>query len=101
MDVLRWAVAGSLFLFSAWIIAINGSIFVMGMLCNLGLRRRGVPSWIPLIGGVVGSLGCLVAPYDQIRTLWWVPFVVDWGSAPGLIYTGVAWAWWAIRERAE
>jgi len=46
------------------------------------LNAQGQPrnySMIPLIGGLFGTIGCLVAPSPFINRFWWVPPVIDPG----------------------
>ena len=70
-----WIVAGALLLLFAWISLSNWIL----------LFRRS--SWIPLIGGAAGVLGCLLAPDDVLRRVWWIPLIVDFGCLPGLAWT--------------
>jgi hypothetical protein len=35
---------------------------------------------------VLVTAGCLVAPAGQVRSLWWVPLVVDLGCVPMLAF---------------
>jgi hypothetical protein len=42
---------------------------------------------VPLVGGVLVTAGCLVAPAGPVRSLWWVPLVVDLGCVPMLAMT--------------
>ncbi len=48
------------------------------------LNAHGQPrnySMIPLIGGLLGTIGCLVAPVSFIQRLWWLPLIIDPGCA--------------------
>lgn len=49
--------------------------------------RRGTSkgSWIPLIGGGLIAIGLAVSP--RTRGWWWLPLLLDWGCAPGLLHT--------------
>ena len=38
-------------------------------------------SMIPLIGGVIGTGGCLLSPMSAIKQLWWLPLIIDPGCA--------------------
>jgi hypothetical protein len=51
--------------------------------------KRKYCSWIPLIGGVLGSVGFYLSPFDLLHGHWWIPLILDWGSVPGLTYTGI------------
>jgi hypothetical protein len=59
---------------------LNGYVFVQGM-----LRKRRTPSWIPLVGGIAGAIALLVQPWWS-RGWWWLPLLLDWGSAPGIVH---------------
>jgi hypothetical protein len=46
------------------------------------LNAQGQPrnySMIPLIGGLIGTIGCLIAPSSTFRSLWWIPLLLDPG----------------------
>ena len=87
-DLLLGALGFSLLLVSAWLCIANAWI----LLANL--RRRPAPSWIPLIGGVLGVLGLLALPFPETRKLWWLPLFLDWGSIPGVTHALV----WHLRR---
>ena len=36
-------------------------------------------SMAPLIGGLIGTIGCLISPSATIRTFWWIPPIIDPG----------------------
>ena len=57
-----------------------------GVVVQWALRGK-QSSWIPLLGGLLTSIGIVVLPYPPLQNFWWVPFIVDWGSLPGLIFT--------------
>lgn len=50
-------------------------------------HRRRTGSWIPLLGGLAGSLGILISPSPVIHAYWWVPLLLDWGCVPGMTIT--------------
>lgn len=80
----RW-VCGSVLLalfVNAWIVN-----WVNGWRLHVRHERR---EWFPLIGGFLGAGATWVLPIAGLSSYWWVPFIIDWGSAPGLTYT----AWW-------
>lgn len=83
---MTWLLAGALLLVGAYLSVLNWICVVQG------LRGRSSSSWMPLAGGVLGMAGCLVAPGDALEPWWWIPLVVDFGSAPGLTYTLVYYA---------
>jgi len=74
----------------AWICILNWSVFWSGC-----VRRERTASWSPLLGAALLSLGLKAAPVHALNELWWLPFVLDWGSLPGLLYT----AYWHVRHR--
>lgn len=42
-------------------------------------KRRG--SMIPFFGGIAGALGIVASPQTPLHGLWWLPLLVDPGSA--------------------
>ena len=54
-------------------------------------------SLIHLVGGLFGCGGMLLAPFPSWRANWWLPLVLDLGSAPMLLFAG----WWGIRRLAH
>lgn len=48
------------------------------------------PSWIPMLAGLVGAAATQLFPCENIQKLWWLAFLVDGGSLPGLVLT-VVW----------
>jgi hypothetical protein len=76
-----WIVTGLLLLLSIWISLANWAVVIRG------LRGRGHASWIPIVGGLLGAAGCWLAPDGALLDVWWVPFIVDFGSAPGCVVT--------------
>ena len=44
----------------------------------LGLKAQ---SLIPLVGGVIGCLAIYTSHVTEARHLWWIPFILDPGSA--------------------
>lgn len=48
------------------------------------LNAQGQPrnySMIPLIGGAIGTVGCLISPAPSMRSCWWIPLIADPGCA--------------------
>ena len=87
--MLRVIVGGACLLASAWICVGNAWILI------LDLRRRPAPSWLPLIGGLLGVTGFLLLPFSWAARVWWVPLFLDWGSIPGFTHTLL----WHLRHR--
>jgi len=53
-------------------------------------------SWVPLLGGIFASLG--MALFGEPYCDWWfIPFIVDYGSVPGVFHTLI---WWIFQGRA-
>ena len=88
-DMLRWAGGGLLFIVFLWLAAMNGSIFWQNY-----IKREKAPSWVPLVGGVFGTLSLLLLPIDSVKPWWWVPLIVDFGCVPGIVHTLI---WGLIR----
>src|SRR5579862_6336791 len=78
------------------LLGIGGGIAALnaGVAWQQFVLRRRAPSRIPLVGGVAGLVGILLLPLPGWHA-WWVPLVLDWGSAPGLLYTA---CWHALRR---
>jgi hypothetical protein len=60
--------------FALWIIGLNWSSLRSGR------------SWIPLLGGLAAIAAMFILPFPHLRDYWWIPLLVDWGSAPGLLH---------------
>jgi len=78
---------------TAWFLtAILGAAFLWLSLLNWHalIRQtmgRPSPSWVPLLGGVLGVLALWIAPGQDLDRFLWVPLVVDGGCAPGFLLT--------------
>lgn len=73
-DTLRWlAVGGVVFLGS---FTTNAATVVR----YLTSKRTG--SMVPFVGGVAGALGLALSPNVIPSGIWWLPLLVDPGSAP-------------------
>ena len=44
-------------------------------------------SAVPFLEGILGSLGCLLSSHPTLRHLWWLPLILDYGSAPFLAFS--------------
>ena|GEM_PF-3092051 len=44
-------------------------------------------SWVPLIGGLILCGAFVFIPNNPYVRWWWLAFVIDWGSLPGITYT--------------
>lgn len=52
-------------------------------------RESGSVSMVPIAGGVAGAIGFSIAPNDTVRSLFWVPLLLDIGCVPYLMLAGV------------
>lgn len=77
MEVLRLALGGVALACGLLVIVINWLCVVYGR------------SWVPLIGGALGCTGLALLP---VVGVWWAPVLIDFGTAPGLALTVVAYA---------
>lgn len=49
--------------------------------------RPCVPSWIPLLLGILLGVALYLSPYPELRKWWWIAPFVDGGSVPGTATT--------------
>ena len=82
MIFLQWVFAALCLLVAIWISILNWIVFWKRHILSLTS-----PSWIPLLGGVLGSLAILIMPLRQGKPWVWIPLLLDWGSVPGLGYS--------------
>lgn len=74
-----FGIAGALAaILGIWIGVCNWVVF-----WNAHVRRRHAPSWTLLLGGVLCAAALLLLPVGLER-FWWIPFLLDWGSLPGI-----------------
>ena len=75
----------------SWISGIILGIIFLGLATSNAmvvasyLRDRRHISAIPIFGGLAGLFACFVLPVEGLRSFWWLPLVVDYGSAPLLV----------------
>ena len=74
---LGWVGSGFLLFLGGWASLANWTIPF----------RKGGGSLIPLFGGLFAAAGLAVVPVDGLRSLWWVPLLVDLGCAPLMTLT--------------
>jgi hypothetical protein len=88
MTIAQHVVSGLALLVAVWVSAGNWYCVILYVV------KRRHSSWIPFIGGVVGCFGFFVSPYSMLRTHWWLPLFLDWGTVPGhafaLVYFTIA-----------
>ena len=81
-------VSGSLLLaFAGLIFIANWRVFYDNF-----ILRQASSSWTPLLGGFLGAIGLLAIPFSALHQYWWLPFLLDWGSSPGIAHT----IWWHL-----
>jgi len=57
MNSVLWIIAVLLFALFIWLASMNASVF-----WNTFVRRRTSPSWIPIIGGLCGTISLTIVP---------------------------------------
>ena len=90
MQLARWMIGVAILFPAVAVMAGNWTVLARAIL----RPESKVPSWIPLLGGTLAAIGFLMVPNPRLHRLWWLGLVLDWGSAPGLVYTGV----WHLRR---
>jgi hypothetical protein len=81
MSLIQKLFSATAMLAAAWIICSNWYCVV------LAIVKRRHSSWVPVLGGGVGCLGCYLSPCEFLHTSWWLPLLLDWGCVPGLTYS--------------
>jgi hypothetical protein len=74
------------------------SLWLSGMNWYALIRQtfsRRSPSWIPLVGGLLGIAAIWVAPGNRLDRFLWIPLFVDAGCLPGFAST----LFWHIYHR--
>lgn len=84
LQVLRLGASVVLLIVFFWLSLLNWSVAWRRL-----VRRQQAPSWIPLLGGSLGALGVVALPLPGVARLWWLPLLLDWGCAPGLLHAVV------------
>jgi hypothetical protein len=84
MEFARWAIAVALIGISLWVIVCQFGGIVQARFRRSKDGRVGGYSAIPLIGGLLGAIGCVVAPSGTVQGLWWIPLLADPGC--GLLF---------------
>lgn len=44
-------------------------------------------SWVPGLGGIFVGIGIATLPLPAVRPYWWICLLLDWGCAPGIVYS--------------
>jgi len=91
--IAAWTIGSVLLLLSSWLCALNAGVF-----WKLFVRKEEAPSWIPLVGGVLGVFGLGVIPIELAHRLCWLPLLLDYGSLPGILHTIYAFVARLVRD---
>ena len=89
MNTVRWMIAIILVTFGLWLFFLNWYAFWVRYI----RKKVDSPSWMPLVAGIALCGGLFAVPL-QVRGYCLLPFLVDWGSLPGLVYT----VYWHLRR---
>lgn len=72
-------------LLAAPFLAIGGMASLLNWMIVIGRRLTGrYSSLLPFVGGLLGSAGLWIAPRGPWTLFWWLPLILDPGSAPAL-----------------
>lgn len=93
MEWLPWIVGLALFALFIWVAGINAIVFWEGH-----IQKKKTSSWTPLFAGICGAIALAVLPIPGARSWWWMPFLLDWGSAPGILYNIAYYAFQAMKK---
>lgn len=77
MEPIRHLHSVPLILLSLHGAALNARILYLGL-----VRAPHVPSFIPLLPGVFGTVGFAVSLSETLRRWWWLPLFYDLGTVP-------------------
>lgn len=95
MLFFRWIIGSLLLLSSLHIISLNGLVFWRSW-----IKREETPSWIPIVGGVLGAIALVILPVPNLHRWWCLPFLIDYGSILGIGYT-LFWYIFIQKPRAK
>jgi DNA-binding transcriptional LysR family regulator len=79
----QWLVAVGFICAGGFIIVMNWGIFIRW------LTTKKHSSSAPLVGAVLAGLGIAWLPSSAARAYWWLPFLIDIGSIPMLVFATV------------
>jgi hypothetical protein len=91
---LAWTIGTILLLASLWLCFLNAQVFY-----KLYIRKEHAPSWIPLLGGILGVFALLLIPLNIAHKLSWLPLVLDLGCLPGFLLTVIVYIHRIVRPR--
>jgi hypothetical protein len=92
--IMAWIIGGGLLLVSLWFCAMHAVVF-----WKIFVRKTNAPSWVPLIGGILGCFGLLTIPIELAHKLSWLPLVLDYGCLPGILHIIIAYVIQFSRKR--
>lgn len=75
-----------------WLSVMNWIILVQRF------TRTRAPSWMPLLGAVLGIAAIFMDPDRRFVAFWWAPLIVDAGTLPGIL---ASLGWWVVRRRRK
>ena len=84
MDIIRYIIS-----------IVLGVLGLYGIVCNwyafvLDIKKIRFVSCVPFIGGIALCLAFVIIPNNPYVWLWWVAFIIDYGSLPVLCRTIVS-----------
>ncbi len=86
-EIVLWArigIAIPTFPIMTWAITMNWATLIRHL---IGSAPRDTVQ--PLVGGICGAIALLAVPVPFYNLFFWVPLVIDPGSIPWLLYTGI------------
>lgn len=81
--LLRWALGTVLA--AVFLVVSLGNVWTV--LRYLTTKKRS--STVPIIGGACGVAACFLLPVEVLKNWWWLPLLVDYGSAPVFVVSAV------------
>ena len=79
--ILIWILSVTLLCLSLCVV--GGNLWIA--LGSLFKKQKSFVSFVPFVGGLVGTIGVLLLPVPGARFFWWIPLVADLGSGPLLL----------------
>lgn len=96
MLLLRWIVGLFFFALFIHLSVLNAFVF-----WSVHVRKQSTASWIPLLGGVFGTISLAVLPLPEFKHFWWLPLLLDYGCLPGLTQTVFFHSTRVFKERSR
>lgn len=83
------------------LVAIGGyfSVLSWGVLIRW-LRNGKHTSWPPFLFGSILAFGLALTPWPLLNQRWWLAFLIDYGSAPG-VFLGIGFHLWRFLNGKE